>query len=87
MATNLRASVQSATINASISSNATLNAGVSKPDVILQMNYNKLFNKPKLNGETLEGDKSFEDFGEFSTSNLWLDQMIDQQYRDVFGGE
>jgi len=32
-------------------------------------NYNALINRPKINGHTLEGDKSFEDLGLESLTN------------------
>lgn len=40
--------------------NTTLNAATS----VYENNYERLKNQPKINGEVLIGDKSFEDLGE-----------------------
>lgn len=36
---------------------------LSAPDIIYEANYNLLFNRPKINGVELEGDKSWSDLG------------------------
>lgn len=38
--------------------------------------YNELDNKPQINGNTLEGDKTFEDLGAESLTNIDIENII-----------
>lgn len=49
-------------------------------------NYNALANKPAINGVELVGNKSFEDLGELTITNVELQSIINDQYNLVFGG-
>ena len=49
-------------------------------------NYEKLKNKPSINGVELVGNKSFEDLGEETITNAELQEIIEQQYSMIFGG-
>ena len=48
--------------------------------------YNRLVNKPQINGVELVGNKSFEDLGEQTITNVELQSIINDQYNLVFGG-
>lgn len=48
--------------------------------------YNKLSNKPTINGVELQGNKTFENLGEKQISESELTAMIDKWFRTVFGG-
>lgn len=48
--------------------------------------YQKLQNKPSINGEVLEGDKSFEDFGRRTINNMEIIKIVDKQFAEIFGG-
>lgn len=48
--------------------------------------YSDLSDKPQINGVTLVGNKSFEDLGELTITNVELQSIINDQYNLVFGG-
>lgn len=48
--------------------------------------YERLDNKPSINGVELIGDRTFEDLGEETITNAELLALINQQYDIVFGG-
>lgn len=49
-------------------------------------NYEKLINKPSINGVELISDKSFEDLGRDDIKNKRIKEIIDEQYDLIFGG-
>jgi hypothetical protein len=49
-------------------------------------NYNKLINKPSVNGEILIGEKSFEQLGRNNMSSKMIKNIVDDAYDIVFGG-
>ena len=49
-------------------------------------NYEKLINKPSINGVELINDKSFEDLGRDDIKNKRIKEIIDEQYDLIFGG-
>lgn len=49
-------------------------------------NYEKLINKPSINGVELISDKSFEDLGRDDIKNKRIKEIIDEQYNLIFGG-
>ena len=48
--------------------------------------YGSLSNKPKINGVELSGNKRFEDLGEQTITNTEIAQILESQYKIVFGG-
>lgn len=48
--------------------------------------YNKLNNKPSINGVELINDKSFEQLGREDIKNRSIKDIIDEQYDLIFGG-
>ena len=48
--------------------------------------YNKLYNKPSINGVELMNDKSFEQLGREDIKNRRIKDVIDEQYDLIFGG-
>ena len=49
-------------------------------------NYEELENLPSINGETLIGNKTFEELGEKTITNTELKNLIDRQFAAIFGG-
>ena len=45
----------------------------------LNMDYNRLANKPSIEGVTLIDDKSFEDLGAISLTNMEIENLINLQ--------
>lgn len=56
------------------------------PKVIGTLLYQELHGKPSINGVELSGDKSFEDLGEETMTNSELKDLIDAQFKTIFGG-
>lgn len=48
--------------------------------------YNKLNNKPSINSVPLEGDKTFEELGREDIKNSRIKEIIDREYKNIFGG-
>lgn len=49
-------------------------------------NYEKLINKPSINGVELINDKSFEELGRDDIKNRTIKDIIDEQFNLIFGG-
>lgn len=49
--------------------------------------YEILEKKPRIEGVELIGDKSFSDLGELTITNSEIKDIIDKQFKEVFGGE
>lgn len=54
-------------------SEGTMEGGLTPPTVV---DYGALTNKPKIEGVTLQGNKTFEDLSLNSLSNLEIEQML-----------
>lgn len=50
-------------------------------------NYEELRNIPKLNGVVIRGEKTLEDYGEKTITNSEIKELVDKQYKEIFGGE
>ena len=50
-------------LKATITTKQRIGGTLSKPKTVVDSNYELLENKPSINGFTVEGDKSFEDYG------------------------
>lgn len=48
--------------------------------------YEKLMNKPSINGVELINDKTFEELGREDIKNRTIKDIIDEQYNIIFGG-
>lgn len=67
---------------ATFSESATMGATFGEVQKVSTSNYEDLYNKPKINGVTLIGDRSFEDLGEESLTNMEIVTIFNR----VFGG-
>lgn len=50
-------------IGGKVSMTAKVGGKVRTPDKVYEKDYNNLFNKPQIEGNTLEGDKTFDELG------------------------
>lgn len=48
--------------------------------------YEKLSNKPKINGEELSGNKTFEQLGEETLTTDNIRDSVDKAFKAIFGG-
>ncbi len=48
--------------------------------------YEKLTHKPSLNGVIIRGEKTFEDYGEGTLTNAEIKEIVDKQFKEIFGG-
>lgn len=69
-------------MKATFSSDDALTASFGDVQLVSTTNYDELYNKPKINGVTLMGDRSFEDLGENSMTNMEIASIFNR----VFGG-
>lgn len=74
-------SVSGQKLSGSISSTGGLTGGISRPRDGTR-DYEELGNKPKINGVVLIGDRSFEDLGEETMTNIEIATIFNR----VFGG-
>lgn len=70
-------------MKATFSESSGMSAKFGSSQVIETGDYEALSNKPKINGVTLIGDRSFEDLGEESLTNMEIISIFNR----VFGGE
>ena len=49
--------------------------------------YEELRNLPKLNGVVLNGETPLEDYGEQTITNSEIKELVDKQFKEIFGGE
>ena len=54
------------------------------PDVSYENDYEKIKNKPNINGVELLGDKSFEQLGRKKMTNRAIQDIVDSVYNDIF---
>lgn len=54
---------------------------------VISADYEQLENKPQINGVELNGNKTFEELGEQTITNVELQDIINTQYQLVFGGD
>ncbi len=54
------------------------------PDVSYENDYEKIRNKPKINGVELLGDKTFEQLGRKKMTNRAIQDIVDSVYNDIF---
>lgn len=69
------------TLTGSLTKEQSLTGGLTVPEGGTK-DYNKLSNKPKINGVELIGDRSFEDLGEENLTNIEILTIFSR----VFGG-
>ena len=62
---------------------ASLKGTISMPPFtpVVTRDYNILENKPSYNGVTWEGDKTFEDMGDYNLSNVEIKAIFDRVFR------
>ena len=65
-----------ASVSASISSGAGISGELSKAESIIEKNYEKLTNKPKINSIELVGDRSFEELGDHTLTNFEILELM-----------
>lgn len=95
MSENLSSSINPMTINGTIGNRSikgnitnsiTLVSSMSVPSKMMEKDYDKLNNKPSINGVELSGDRSFEDLGRLNMRNIRIKSIIDNAYNEIFGG-
>lgn len=69
-------------MTAAFSDDASMDASFGETQKVSTSNYEDLYNKPKINGVTLTGDRSFEDLGEENLTNMEIATIFNR----VFGG-
>ena len=69
-------------LKVSFRENGSMSASFGETQLVTTSNYEELSKKPQINGVTLLGDKSFEDLGDASLSNLEIATIFNK----VFGG-
>lgn len=67
-------------LRGSLSSQGTLNGGLSLP-LGGEQNYERLSHKPHINGEELIGDKSIEELGVATLTNLEIKSIFDTVFK------
>lgn len=67
---------------ATFSEDAHLSAEFGEIQKVSTSNYEDLYNKPRINGVMLTGDRSFEDLGEENLTNMEIATIFNR----VFGG-
>ena len=61
---NMRVSIRAAgNISGSLTPRGNVSGSVGRAEKVYENDYNKLVNKPQIEGNTLEGDKTFDDLG------------------------
>lgn len=69
-------------LSAKFSESEQLDAKFGSVQKVSTSDYNDLFNKPSINEVELKGNKTFEDLGDKTLSNLEIKAIFDR----VFGG-
>lgn len=69
-------------IKAKLSTTNQLKAELYMPEVINSNDYEKLVNKPKINDVEVVGNKTIEQYGVKTMSNIEIKEMFDR----IFGG-
>lgn len=70
-----------ASLSGNISQGKSFSATLNKGTVIVEKDYEKLINKPSINGVTLTQNKTFEDLGDHVLSNLEIMAIIKQVWK------
>ena len=94
---NLRVNLlQEDTLRVSLSEEdeLTLNMENEEDSLLMQLlndsygvsRYASLPDKPRINGVTLENDKTFEELGREDIRNARIKEIIDTEYENIFGG-
>ena len=60
---------------------STFSSGFNSATVVETGDYEKLANKPSYNGVVWEGNKTFEDVGDYNLSNLEIKALFDRVFR------
>lgn len=69
-----------------ISPVGAMKGAISVPENIVEKDYKKLQNKPSVNGVELTGNKTIEDLGEETLTNMEISSAIDKMFNLVFKG-
>lgn len=61
---NMRVSIRAAgSISGSLTPRGNVSGSVGRAEKVYEKDYNNLFNKPQIEGNTLENDKTFDELG------------------------
>lgn len=66
------------TLNANFRETNTLNAKFGEVQKVATSDYNDLYNKPQINEVELKGNRSFEDLGDHTLTNIEIKEMFDR---------
>lgn len=74
----MRVSIRAAgSISGNLTSKGNISGNIGKAEKVYENDYNKLVNKPQIEGNTLEGDMSFEELGAEPITSAELAAMWD----------
>lgn len=77
----LSGSISLTAVSASLSASDRLSADLNSAKNVVQKDYEKLLNRPKINGVELVSDKSFEDLGFSELSALDVFNILDNIWK------
>lgn len=69
------------TFKAEFQTTDQMSADFGNVQVVETADYNKLANKPSYNGVIWEGEKSFEDMGDYNLTNLQIKAIFDRVFK------
>lgn len=55
--------------------------GMDSVMIHIERDYNKLINQPSVNNEVLEGNKTFEDLGDHTMTNIEIKAIFDRVFK------
>lgn len=77
----LSGSISLTAVSASLSASDRLSADLNSAKNVVEKDYEKLLNRPKINGVELVSDKSFEDLGFSELSALDVFNILDNIWK------
>ena len=73
---SISGNISVATMSGSMSAEAPLSGNLKMADRVIEKDYEKLKNKPSINGVELVSDKSFEDLGDHVLTNFEILELM-----------
>lgn len=73
---SLSGSISQAVMSGSLNADASMSGNLKMADRVIEKDYEKLVNKPSINGVELIRDKSFEDLGDHVLTNFEILELM-----------
>ena len=73
---SLSGNISAATMSGSLNADASMSGNLKMADRVIEKDYEKLVNKPSINGVELIQDKSFEDLGDHVLTNFEILELM-----------